>query len=141
MSTFQEINVLFTGSGSEERVGVLALSERKVVFEYSPSWTRKRIELSPRHLPVTQPVFQFERSRLHNGLPGLFADSLPDGWGMLIMDRFFLKNGRDRYAISPIDRLAYLGNNAMGALCYQPALQKAGQSLEAVNIGITCELP
>lgn len=57
--------------------------------------------------------------------------------GMLIMDRFFLKNGIKRQDISPIDRLAYLGNNAMGALCYRPSLNKDDQGTEAVSIGET----
>lgn len=57
---------------------------------------------------------------------GAFADSLPDGWGLLLMDRFFLRDlGIDRRAITVLDRLAYMGNRAMGALEYRPVLGKA----------------
>jgi len=57
---------------------------------------------------------------------GVFADSLPDGWGMLLMDRFFLRErGIDRRAITALDRLAYMGERAMGALEYRPVLEKA----------------
>lgn len=57
---------------------------------------------------------------------GVFADSLPDGWGMLLMDRFFLRErGIDRRAITALDRLAYMGDRAMGALEYRPVLEKS----------------
>lgn len=137
MKKFQEIEVLFSNGISETLVGMLAVAERKVLFEYDSSWQKQGIELSPRHLPTTQTAFQFESTKLTNSLPGLFADSLPDGWGLLIMNRFFLKKGIRRQDISPIDRLAYLGTNAMGALCYRPALNNEDQLLEAVNIGTT----
>lgn len=137
MKKFQEIEVLFSNGMSETLVGILAIADRKVLFEYDPSWQKQGIELSPRHLPTTQTAFQFESTKLVNYLPGLCADSLPDGWGLLIMDRFFLKKGIRRQDISPIDRLAYLGSNAMGALCYRPALNKEDQLLEAVSIGTT----
>jgi serine/threonine-protein kinase HipA len=110
-----------------------------VLFEYDPSWIQKGIELSPIHLPTARRSFQFETTKLNNGLPGLFADSLPDGWGILIMNRFFLKRGIKSHEITPIDRLAYLGNNAMGALCYQPPLGKEDKTVEAVNIGSTAK--
>jgi len=139
MSRFQEINVLYSGNSSEEQVGILAISGQKVLFEYDQAWIKKGLQLSPHHLPTTQSKFQFEMSRLYNGLPGLFADSLPDGWGMLIMDRFFLNSGIRRDDISPLDRLAYLGTNAMGALIYQPMLQKDDQSDEAVQIGVIAQ--
>ncbi len=57
---------------------------------------------------------------------GVFADSVPDGWGMLLMDRFFLRErGIDRRAITALDRLAYMGDRAMGALEYRPVLEKS----------------
>lgn len=137
MKKFQEIEVIFSNGISETLVGILAVVDRKVLFEYDLSWQKQGIELSPRHLPTTQTAFQFESTKLVNSLPGLCADSLPDGWGLLIMDRFFLKKGIRRQDISPIDRLGYLGSNAMGALCYRPALNKEDQLLEAVSIGTT----
>jgi serine/threonine-protein kinase HipA len=40
---------------------------------------------------------------------GLFDDSLPDGWGLLLMDRFFKQRGNALAEVSVLDRLAYLG--------------------------------
>lgn len=132
---FQEIQVLFDSGIALSPVGTLAISGNKVLFEYKQSWLANGIELSPLQLPISRKSFQFEASKLVNAIPGLFADSLPDGWGMLIMDRFFAKQGRARHLITPLDRLAYLGSNAMGALCYQPSIKPDEMIAEAVNIG------
>jgi serine/threonine-protein kinase HipA len=51
---------------------------------------------------------------------GAFNDSLPDGWGLLLMDREFRKRGLDPGTLSPLDRLAYIGTRGMGALTYHP---------------------
>ncbi|MDB4947986.1 MAG: hypothetical protein JWM27_635 [Gemmatimonadetes bacterium] len=52
---------------------------------------------------------------------GVFGDSLPDGWGLLLMDREFRKQGLNPTRMSPLDRLAYIGARGMGALTYHPA--------------------
>jgi serine/threonine-protein kinase HipA len=54
-------------------------------------------------------------------LPGLIYDALPDGWGMLLMDRLFRTEGRNTASISALERLAFIGDNAMGALAFEPA--------------------
>jgi len=52
---------------------------------------------------------------------GLFDDSLPDGWGLLLMDRLLRKQGVNTDRLSVMDRLAFLGTHTMGALIYEPA--------------------
>ena len=54
------------------------------------------------------------------GLFGVFADSLPDGWGRLLVDRLMLKNHRNPYELGNLDRLSIVGKSGMGALCYEP---------------------
>ena len=49
----------------------------------------------------------------------MLSDALPDGWGMLLMDRLFRKE--QRTDVSPLDRLAFIGDRAMGALAFEPA--------------------
>jgi len=56
-----------------------------------------------------------------HGLFGLFNDSLPDGWGMLLMDRQLRLMGMDPHHCTPLDRLTYMGKHTMGALTYAPA--------------------
>lgn len=70
-------------------------------------------------------------------LPGLIADALPDGWGLLLMDRFFRQHLNKRpHEISALDRLAFIGDRAMGALSFAPATDVAlpPQDLKLVEL-------
>ncbi len=53
----------------------------------------------------------------------MFADSLPDGWGRLLLDRELSRLGTDLDRVGVLDRLAYVGNSGKGALTYRPALE------------------
>lgn len=55
-----------------------------------------------------------------DGLSGVFADSLPDGWGRLLIDRELARRGKPLHLLTPVDRLAIVGKSGMGALTYQP---------------------
>ena len=78
--SFQEIQVLFDTGLNKVPVGVLAAADQRLLFEYDASWITGGLELAPFYLPVAKRAFVFERSQLPSGLPGLCADSLPDGW-------------------------------------------------------------
>ena len=52
-------------------------------------------------------------------------DSLPDGWGRLLLDRAVEKLGVLRGELTPLDRLAYVGRHGMGALSYEPDYSEA----------------
>ena len=65
---------------------------------------------------------------------GVFNDSLPDGWGMLLMDRYFRQQwGRGGYDITALERLAYMGDRAMGALEYEPVIEDT-PAAEALDV-------
>ncbi|MFN2355912.1 MAG: type II toxin-antitoxin system HipA family toxin, partial [Desulfopila sp.] len=120
----QEIQVNFTaGPGKSESVGILARQGQRIFFEYSPSWLQRKLELSPFTLPA-KPGLMEHKQREFGPLFGLFDDSLPDGWGLLLMDRHFRSMGLNPPDISPLDRLLYLGRCTMGALTYQPATEQ-----------------
>lgn len=55
------------------------------------------------------------------GLFDVFADSLPDGWGQLLLDRYLENFGLQRGSLSALERLAYVGRSGMGALEYIPS--------------------
>ncbi len=112
------------GTGVPIEVGTLALVDRRLYFEYAQDWLARGIELSPFHLPL-QPGLIAHEPRSFGPLFGLFDDSLPDGWGMLLMDRFFRKQGIDPASLNVLDRLAYLGERGMGALSYHPPQNEA----------------
>lgn len=116
----KKIIVSYEGWGERWALGTLADNGQTVLFEYSESALAQGLELSPRHLKLQAAAYDgFPASQLR--LPGLIADALPDGWGLLLMDRLFRKHGRRAGEISPLDRLAFIGDSGMGALIFEPA--------------------
>ena len=108
-----------------QEVGMLVITDRgQILFEYAPQWLAAGFDLAPKSLAFNG-VPQVARDPLFNGLHGVFNDSLPDGWGLLLMDRIFNNRlGWSRHQITPLDRLAYIGQRAMGALSYEPEYEK-----------------
>jgi len=103
------------------RVGRLAARDRRIYFEYDADFIANAIEISPLRLPL-RPGLQTTDAALFEGLPGVFNDSLPDGWGRLLFDRALRVQGLLPEQISPLDRLAHVGTHGMGALTYEPDL-------------------
>jgi serine/threonine-protein kinase HipA len=100
-------------------LGRLALRERQIFFEYDADFLGRGLNVSPFRLPLISGVQSFDRG-LFEGLPGLFNDSLPDGWGRLLFDRALRSQGLLPNQLSPLDRLAHVGHSGMGALTYEP---------------------
>lgn len=100
-------------------VGRLAMSEGTVYFEYDSTILAMGLEISPLRLPLKTGLQSF-RHDVFEGLPGVFGDSLPDGWGRLLLDRAARQQGILPNELSPLDRLAYVGESGMGALIYEP---------------------
>jgi serine/threonine-protein kinase HipA len=114
------------GDGSRCKVGVLAQNSQGVFFQYQQEYLAQFSNLSPFKLNYDASL-QVAPKTPHHGLHGVFADSLPDGWGLLLMDKVFRQAGIPASQITAMDRLAFVGNRGMGALSYQPvsALQSA----------------
>ena len=106
-----------------ETVGYLAETpDRLIAFQYTDAWVRNGFPISPLSLPLGSSVFvppEKCRERF-GGLFGVFADSLPDSWGQLLLDRHLASMGIDRHELSTLDRLAFVGRSGMGALEYHP---------------------
>jgi serine/threonine-protein kinase HipA len=116
----RKLNVKFQRSPQDIlTVGTLAEQDRRIYFEYDPAFLDKGMQLSPFKLPARPGLIE-HTDHAFGPLPGLFDDSLPDGWGLLLMDRHFRRQGVDPATLSPLDRLAYLGTRTMGALTYHP---------------------
>lgn len=101
-------------------VGRLLDLDRRVHFQYATRFLETGLELSPFKLPARPGVFDDGVPEFH-GLHGLFHDSLPDGWGLLLMHRRMRAHGIDPERISVLAWLRYLGERGMGALTYHPA--------------------
>jgi len=103
------------------KVGRLALKERKILFEYDPAFLGSKLELSPIKLPLI-PGVVVGQADVFDGLMGLFEDSLPDGWGRLLIDRRAAELGIPGGEITQLDRLTLVGTRSMGALVYEPEI-------------------
>lgn len=122
--SFRPVELLHVGleqGGVARPVGRLARVQRRVLFEYDPAFLAQPLPLSPFHLPPRMGVFEQTRD-LFDGLMGLFADSLPDSWGRLLLDRHVQGQGMSHHVLGPLDRLAYVGRDGPGALVYAPEM-------------------
>ena len=101
-------------------VGTLAKTpDRVFAFEYDLDWLNNGFSISPFSLPLIKKVF-IPKYDPFGGLFGVFNDSLPDGWGRLLVDRLFLKNKINPAEIDNLNRLAVVQESGMGALTYKP---------------------
>ncbi len=112
-------------------VGVLGLNHRDVYFTYDDAFLARSLHPSPFHLPPKPGLQRFGPVR---GLDffGVFEDAMPDGWGRRLMDRHF-QTKLNRLPL-PLERLAYLGDHAMGALVFHPAQGEAQHAQEALDL-------
>lgn len=113
------VRVYLNHLGSRIPVGILAQTEQGILFEYHSEFLECGIPLSPYFLPLRPGIF-FDERQTFDGLFGVFNDSLPDGWGLLLFDRARSKKGRSLAQASPLERLTLVGSCAMGALEYEP---------------------
>lgn len=126
MKTNDTLNVFY----DNRHVGTLALtSSHKVAFQYSEEWLRNGFSISPFSLPLEKKVFVPSES-CFDGLFGVFADSLPDNWGRLLLSRLLKERNISMDSISVLDRLAIVGSSGMGALEYRPEMSIAPKTDE-----------
>lgn len=101
-------------------VGRLALTpEGLCAFEYDALYMRSGVSISPFALPLHPGLFVAKRRPFQGGF-GVFADSLPDGWGNLILDRYLREKGIDPHKLTLLERLSLVGTTGRGALEYHP---------------------
>lgn len=125
----------------ERSVGTMALYQNRLAaFEYDKDWLVDGFSISPFSLPLEKKVFM-PKIDPFEGVFGVFADSLPDGWGRLLVDRLMTQNGINPYEIGSLDRLAIVGNSGMGALTYHPVITMENNQDEKSldEIAIECE--
>ncbi len=115
---FKELIVKMDGT----EVGRLRKDSGTIYFAYSRQWLSNGFSISPRSLPLEDRVFS-PRKDYFGGLFGVFSDSLPDGWGTFIAVRALRKRGISYLDLDPLDRLAIIGDDGLGALRYEPAVR------------------
>ena len=127
---------------NEKKVGTLALMKNNIVaFEYDNEWINNGFSISPFSLPLKKQVF-IPKIDPFDGLYGVFSDSLPDGWGRLLVDRMLNSQNINPREISQIDRLAIVGETGMGALSYKPEynlLEDKDYQEDYDNLALSCK--
>ena len=114
----------------QKHVGTLALTkDNEVAFQYSNEWIKEGFSINPFKLPLSNKVFIVKTPHFQ-GLFGVFADSLPDSFGELLLDRYLKQKGIDIKSMTVLDRLSYVGSSGMGLLEYIPDLSEARKNKE-----------
>lgn len=109
-----------------QTVGAVALDPRLgyYAFEFDPRFAASGIDLAPLAMPLAKAREPFVFSDLPEAsfkrLPALLADALPDDFGNSLIDAWMAGKGVAKSAITPLDRLAYMGKRGMGALEFRP---------------------
>lgn len=126
---------IFLEGNNRRKVGRLAAQGRRILFEYDQAFLASGLDISPFRLPA-KPGTAAGDPAVFDGLFGVFNDSLPDGWGRLLLDRAVEKLGIARGELTPLDRLAHVGRHGMGALSYEPDKSTSDRSTTALKLEV-----
>lgn len=137
MTAFEPVRQLAVhrvfATGERRRVGALAQNRQGVYFQCDEDYRRSWPSVSPFRLNFDGSL-QRASPEPHDGLHGVFADSLPDGWGRMLMDRVCRRHGVLPSELTPMDRLSFVGNRGVGALQYSPQSSFAPESPTEVDL-------
>ena len=120
-------------------VGRLCFDQRRKLpyFEYNREWVEKGFDISPLNasikLPQNMRPIYGASEKIYQKLPPFLADSLPDAWGNELFEQWRQQQGIKLGDITPLDKLAFIGKRAMGALEFQPATSDFN-SKESLNL-------
>ena len=124
-------------------VGRLCIEPRRSLpyFEYNHEWIETGLDISPLDASIklpqnTRPIFGASE-KIYQKLPPFLADSLPDAWGNELFEQWRQQQGIKLGEITPLDKLAFIGKRAMGALEFMPEtsnfLSKESLDLKALT--------
>jgi serine/threonine-protein kinase HipA len=117
-----------------------ALSQLKnapfYAFEYFPSWISTGFSISPLYMPLQAGTFTFPSlvGDTWHGLPAALADSLPDRFGNSLIEAKMAELGVSPDQVTPLDRLTYVADRAMGALEFCPPQALVAEQADLLDI-------
>jgi len=120
-------------SEDEIEVGKLILDKKLVHFKYNDDFLKLNMNLSPIRVQFDNSI-QIANPTPFKGLFGLFDDSLPDEWGVLLLNRALEKKGETLGDINILDQLAYIGDTGRGALIYRPSIENGANFSKKIDI-------
>lgn len=111
------------------------------VFNYTPNFAGGGIEPSPLQMPLSEEGYLFTDlpEATYRRLPAMLSDALPDDFGNALINRYMADQGIAALDVTPLDRLAYMSNRAMGALAFKPARGPATRKPTAIELGSLVE--
>ncbi|HOP05257.1 MAG TPA: type II toxin-antitoxin system HipA family toxin [Tenuifilaceae bacterium] len=119
-------------------------------FQYDKKFLEKKWDISPIKMPISSGdrIYSFPEllpskentENTFKGLPGLLADSLPDKYGNLLIDKWLAQNGRAPESMNPIEKLCFIGTRGMGALEFEPSQIKASKNTFSIEIKSLVEI-
>ena len=122
-----------------KEVGRLSLDFRRGMpyFEYSREWVENGLDVSPLTASIKRPqnlrpIFGASE-KIYQKLPPFIADSLPDSWGNELFEQWRQQQKIRVGDITPLDKLAFIGKRAMGALEFEPETYRFS-SVENLNL-------
>lgn len=104
-------------------VGTLQLDPTSgvCVFEYDRSWLSDGFSISPTELPLQSGLFYADKNKFDGGFAA-FEDSIPDGYGLYLLEKILNKERSSLRELNPLQRLSIIGTSGMGALSYLPMM-------------------
>lgn len=118
---------------NEQVVGYLRyIKDNQIAFEYDDEWLEKGFSISPLSLPLKKQIF-INHKDTFCGLYGVFYDSLSDGWGELLTRKELAKQGVNYSKLNPLTKLAFLNDNSLGGLRYEPS-QYIGKEIVDIDL-------
>lgn len=137
LETPLRVNRTFS-DGSKAHIGTLAENRAGTYFQFDENYLAQHpTSIAPFNIKADL-TLQKAPKQPHYGIHGVFGDSLPDGWGLHLMDRVFRQNGYNPQLITALERLAYIGDQCLGALSYEPEmhlLEADSRDVELVTLG------
>lgn len=100
--------------------------QKKSVFEYAPSFIKNGIDIAPLTASIHNPRYQrpfygYTNDNVFYGLPPFISDSLPGRWGNTVFAAWAQANNIRSSELTPVDKLSFIGQRAMGALEFEPS--------------------
>lgn len=142
MTTTGILKVLLWG----REIGRLFIEPRRKLpyFEFNREWVETGFDISPLDASIKQPhilrpIFGNMEKKIYQKLPPFLADSLPDAWGNELFEQWRQQQGIKLGDITPLDKLAFIGRRAMGALEFQPETSDC-QVEEKINLKALIDL-
>lgn len=135
MGKIQRIKAFLNLNDTKVEIGTMVENQGKIYFKYDPDFISYGLEISPFKMKLSNEILTPKETYLE-GLFGVFSDSIPDGWGKLLLDRKLLSMGINLNEISPLDRLTYIDKNSSGAISYEPEYENNFTNFNTVDLDL-----